>query len=372
MKEFELEPVYDPLFVGREHQFRELTAILMDSFGSLIPIQINGLAGAGKTSLIQQFFALNRNLPAIFWLDTDDGKSAGDVIDAFLKRLYAEKDPSDFFVVFDGSDSLSDQEILELNNGIFNVRARSSFIFTQRKIRSSISTTGVVLPGLPQAEARALAMKRIDYEIDSSSLDAALNLVEGHPLAISLLSEIFWNKNISAIQDILSGKLYEFTNQIALPKKEIISTVRPKIVSATDHLILKLKRQPESIYDISPRKFEELLAELLTDLGWEVELTKATGDGGKDILAYLDTDIGKILCLVEAKRYREDRKIGVDLVRSLFGTLYDHRASSAMLITTSSFTAGAKEFQRKYQYQLSLRDYGGIVQWIQNYKNIGL
>jgi HJR/Mrr/RecB family endonuclease len=102
----------------------------------------------------------------------------------------------------------------------------------------------------------------------------------------------------------------------------------------------------DSIYTLTPRKFEELIADLLADLGCDVELTPATRDGGKDILAYMTTPHGKLLCLVEAKKHRRDRPVGVELVRQLYGTLTDADASSAMLVTTSSFSKEAKAFRR--------------------------
>jgi restriction system protein len=136
-----------------------------------------------------------------------------------------------------------------------------------------------------------------------------------------------------------------------------------------DALIAYLKKHPESIYDLPPRKFEELLADLLTDMGWEVELTPATRDGGKDLLAYFNTGIGRLLCLVETKRYRRERRVGVDLIRTLYGTLCDLQANSAMLVTTSSFTSGARAFQRQHEYQLALRDYADVVKLIYSYKN---
>lgn len=46
-----------------------------------------------------------------------------------------------------------------------------------------------------------------------------------------------------------------------------------------------LNKHPEKLYDLSPRKFEELIAAILEDLGFEVELTQATRDGGSDIIA---------------------------------------------------------------------------------------
>jgi len=102
-------------------------------------------------------------------------------------------------------------------------------------------------------------------------------------------------------------------------------------------------------------------------MGFEVELTKETRDGGKDILAYMNTGIGKFLCLVEAKRYRQDRTVEVELVRTLYGTLCDYQANSAMLVTTSLFSPDAHAFQRKHEYQLALRDYGNVVDWIQGH-----
>ena len=128
-----------------------------------------------------------------------------------------------------------------------------------------------------------------------------------------------------------------------------------------------LKRQPSSILELSSRRFEEVVAELMCDLGYHVELTPATRDGGKDILAYMTTPHGKVLCLVEAKKYRQDRKIGVGLVRQLYGTLIDHDANSAMCVTTSFFSHDARAFQERHEFRLALRDYGHLVEWIQRY-----
>jgi len=164
-------------------------------------------------------------------------------------------------------------------------------------------------------------------------------------------------------------QLYEVAQQIAIPSSKIIVDVVPKIVVASAALAERLKREPQSLYDLAPRQFELLIAELLEDLGYRVEVTRASRDGGYDLLAYLETELGILLCLVQVKRYRRDRKVGVELVRALHGTLDDARANHAILITTSSFTKDAQEFQRRHQYQLALKDYADIERWIQQYKN---
>jgi restriction system protein len=132
-------------------------------------------------------------------------------------------------------------------------------------------------------------------------------------------------------------------------------------------MIAELKKHPDDIFRLTSRQYEELIAELIRDMGYEVTLTKATRDGGKDILASIKTEMGDFLCLVEAKHYREDRKVGVSLVRELYGTLCDYQANSAMLVTTSSYSPDAKALQQKHQYQLSLRDYTDVATWIQRY-----
>lgn len=174
------------------------------------------------------------------------------------------------------------------------------------------------------------------------------------------------NAGAAGLERLLTGNLYSLTGSpggLLLPE-----SVAPRIISVNDALLEKLKREPQTIYDLTSRKFEEIVADLLSDMGIEVELTPETRDGGCDILAYIDAGVGKMLCLVEAKRYRENFKVGVGVVRTLYGTLCDAHASSAMLVTTSSFSSVAQEFANQYEWRLKLRDYGNLVRWIEGYK----
>ena len=50
--------------------------------------------------------------------------------------------------------------------------------------------------------------------------------------------------------------------------------------------IEKEDTHPELMRNLSPRKFEELVAELFSDMGYEVVLTPATRDGGFDFKAF--------------------------------------------------------------------------------------
>lgn len=125
---------------------------------------------------------------------------------------------------------------------------------------------------------------------------------------------------------------------------------------------------PELMHELSPRKFEELIARLLEEDGFDVQLTSKTRDGGRDIFASLNLPVGKILTLVECKKWSQNRKVSVQPVRSLYGILSQERATNAMLVTTSDFTKPAIDFVKSIQYQMSLKNYNDLKSWLNRYK----
>jgi restriction system protein len=183
------------------------------------------------------------------------------------------------------------------------------------------------------------------------------------PAALQALARLIENSMLPNID----GHLYEIKRA---EESRIIQAVRPQIITFSSTLAEQLKRTPEKMYQIQSREFEELIAELLHDQGFEVELTKATRDGGRDILARMHTKAFKFLCLIEAKKHSKDRPVGVQLVRNLYGTFCDEQANSAMLVTTSYFTQEAKRFSERHEYHLSLRDYTDVVGWLSDYKSM--
>ena len=154
----------------------------------------------------------------------------------------------------------------------------------------------------------------------------------------------------------------------------ILETERPPqqlievIGSISEELIELLKDHPEELDQIRPRQFEELVAEVLASFGWEVQLTPETRDGGYDIFA-VSRDISGLRTswIIECKKYRRDRKVGVEVARSLYGVKAKLGVGNAMLATTSYFYKGVHEFKRS-SYDFELRDYEGVLEWINAYR----
>lgn len=135
----------------------------------------------------------------------------------------------------------------------------------------------------------------------------------------------------------------------------------------TKHLIQKIAADPLLLHSIHPREFEEVIAELLASFGWQVSVTPTTRDGGYDILAVSKDQSGlESTWVVECKRYRPGKNVGVEVVRSIYGVKSYMAASNALIVTTSGFSKGATSFVAP-RYDLQLAGYEKVVEWIKQY-----
>lgn len=135
-----------------------------------------------------------------------------------------------------------------------------------------------------------------------------------------------------------------------------------EICSAVQRLIDDAKMSRDQLLALSPRGFEEYIAEIWNRFGYTVELTSRTHDGGRDVVA-VKKAVSEVRYIIECKRYDESHKIGVGLVRSLYGVKTHDRATKAFLATTSTFTRGALEFWEPHRWELELKDYEGVREW---------
>ena len=102
-------------------------------------------------------------------------------------------------------------------------------------------------------------------------------------------------------------------------------------------LISDLARNPQLLYTLTPREFEYLIADLLDKEGYQVRVTKASRDGGVDIYAAKKNRVGSFLFLIECKKNSPNNRVGVNVIRNLYGVLQRERATYSMVATTSFF-----------------------------------
>lgn len=131
-----------------------------------------------------------------------------------------------------------------------------------------------------------------------------------------------------------------------------------------------LSKNPRRIHATTPRQFEIVVAELLKSSGFEVEVTPPSKDGGIDILAASKSEVGTFLTIVECKKYSEVRPVPIGVIRAAYGLKQHHKASNALVVTTSRFTKVAHDFQQTHKYELTLKDYRDIEEWLHRWNQV--
>jgi restriction endonuclease len=112
-----------------------------------------------------------------------------------------------------------------------------------------------------------------------------------------------------------------------------------EVIDFARRLLRWLAANPGLLRAIDDRKFEELVATLLSDLGLQdVELTPPQKDGGKDIIA---THIGADGCgsryLIECKHWVSGNKVTRRWAIHLLSVARTDHADGAVLLSTSGF-----------------------------------
>ncbi len=176
-------------------------------------------------------------------------------------------------------------------------------------------------------------------------------------------------------QFVLTSKGYNSVDPIFDPYPEIDSAseifeplIPQQIVITTEFINAKLleemSKNPRLMLSLTPRQFEEFVAELFLREGFDVELTPEKKDGGRDILAVSHNELGSHLYLAECKRYSPKNPVGVEYVRSLYGVLEAEKATHGIIATTSYFTKGAQAFSRDLKWRIGLKNYNDLKAWV--------
>jgi HJR/Mrr/RecB family endonuclease len=210
------------------------------------------------------------------------------------------------------------------------------------------------------------------------TIEYTVNLIKKYPDAeISLYEEynLLFEYATKHAKNITNIDLYPcpssfFTSRIDFTN--VLDKNRDVLIEVSDEFNHKfaesVRKNPELMYTLYSREFEMFIADLFDKMGFDVELTAETRDGGKDIIAVRYMPF-KFRCLIECKRYGKDKPVGLDIVQRLYGVTQFESANKGLLVTTGRITAPAKEFMESDQVKWLLegKEYNDIIQWLVNY-----
>ncbi|MDI9366002.1 MAG: restriction endonuclease [Flavobacterium sp.] len=183
-------------------------------------------------------------------------------------------------------------------------------------------------PKLKQIHFRDLAKKAFDLELIESD-----DIIIAGNLASAINGDIRKAKSQGTEPKFISyGKgFYGLTEH---EPKGIFADIRNKNQDVKKQLL-------EALHAMHPNKFEELIGEVLRNLGFEsVQVTGKTGDGGIDVIGELVVAgvIRNSVC-VQVKRWRNN--IQRSSISELRGSLRPHQ--TGLFITTSDFSRQSVE-----------------------------
>jgi restriction system protein len=137
---------------------------------------------------------------------------------------------------------------------------------------------------------------------------------------------------------------------VSAPESEI--TPQERIESAFSEIERALAADiVQRVRNLSPKFLEVVVLELLHAMGYgasesSIEHVGGPGDEGVDGIIHQDT-LGLQRIYVQAKRYKAENSIGRPDIQKFVGALAGQGANGGVFITTSSFSADAKDYARK-------------------------
>jgi len=129
-----------------------------------------------------------------------------------------------------------------------------------------------------------------------------------------------------------------------------------------------LLENPDELQKCSARYFEELIAELLSNDGWDVEIVARVNAPGPDIVAVSSRFVKGVplKLIVECKKYSETNPVDINVVRKvMYWVNEEYRATMGMIATTGRFTKDAIGHANQYhEWRLDLKDQLAILHWL--------
>ncbi|MBD1389265.1 restriction endonuclease [Neiella sp. HB171785] len=155
------------------------------------------------------------------------------------------------------------------------------------------------------------------------------------------VSLVYVAPNINVSNPILQNMLRALPHVAPIFATLFVFTAALSFIRQRQQLkLLQAQTELDSIRSLSWQRFESLIAAYYRIQGFVViEQLKPGADGGVD----LRLSKGRKLHLVQCKQWRS-QKVGIQIVREMYGVQTAEQASSMTIVTTGSYTKDAQEF----------------------------
>lgn len=251
-------------------------------------------------------------------------------------------------------DNKKDQERLNNWNALFDEASDMSLEFSNYLTNLGISDSYVSPPASELAEEGRAAINAEKRKIENykKKITEFINL-GGHPANI-------WY--IDRIDDYIAKLKYMISIGYLDQQDDWLQTDMDMLKSLLDRDVKVKKMMQQAVAEEEERKQREVFAEsigfdidklsgiefenicqvLVEKMGFTTQTTKASGDGGIDLIAYNHQPLLSGKYIIQCKRYAGS--VGEPIIRDLYGVIMSERANKGILMTTGHFTKSAISF----------------------------
>ncbi len=164
------------------------------------------------------------------------------------------------------------------------------------------------------------------------------------------------------------GPIYQWCAALGLVAEEDEPQV--SFLDVTPQLLVLLRDNPDELRNLSPERFEHVIAERIDRMGYDVQLTGATTrrDGGIDLIAVPKIKtVGSFLMAVQVKHHRTGRTTGRPEVDRLLAWK-DSPFRVGVMVTNTTFSQDARWLanQASNKAFVRLRDFEDLQRWLRD------
>ncbi|MDZ4091690.1 MAG: restriction endonuclease [Arthrobacter sp.] len=166
-------------------------------------------------------------------------------------------------------------------------------------------------------------------------------------------------------EPVANSEATEVTEATFSPSEQIEDGIARIASEVGAELIQRLRES-------DPEFFEQAVVDLLLKMGYggaeqRGRRIRGSGDGGVD--GVIDQDaLGLERIYVQAKRYADGNNVGRETIQAFVGALHGVGASRGVFITTSTFTAGARQYAENVPSRIILIDSIRLVSLMIKYR----
>jgi restriction system protein len=130
-------------------------------------------------------------------------------------------------------------------------------------------------------------------------------------------------------------------------------------------------RDPGALRTIEWRDLERMVAEIFLELGFDVELTPPSKDGGKDVIVRGRVRGNNVTYFIEAKHWVSGHRVGLATVSEFVRVVASKDIAGGLILSTSGYTGDVYEHYAELSKHVALGDESKVVSLCRRYERIG-